>query len=102
MAKIRDNPDEDKIENDLKYLEQVLLFQIAELKRMENKELKSELLLFGVTSETGHSWYNFSPFDNLERGIEGFISNIPFSRVDPINITWKTLGIILEIGRIYE
>lgn len=100
--KVENEPEEDSFTDGFEYLKEVLIFQIAELKRMENKELKDEYRFFGITSETNNSWYNFSPFDNLECGIRGFIDNIPFSRVDSKNITWKTLGIIIEIGRIYE
>ncbi|MFN8578919.1 MAG: hypothetical protein U0354_18985 [Candidatus Sericytochromatia bacterium] len=100
--KIIEPPDEDIINDDLEFFKQVLLFQIAELRKMRDKELKDELKYFGIKSETGNYWYNFSPFMNLECGLRGFIGNKNIPSIYSENINWKTLGIILEVGRIYE
>ncbi len=41
---------------------EVLKFQIAELYRMKDKQLKNGYRYFGVQSETENYWYNFDPF----------------------------------------
>ncbi|MBP2832617.1 hypothetical protein J8281_10515 [Aquimarina sp. U1-2] len=76
----------------------VLRFQIAELHKMKENQLKNELRYFGVDSETGHRWYNFDPFANLECGVRCMIDNEErFGSLD-----WSFIGELLENGRIYE
>ncbi|MFN8673642.1 MAG: hypothetical protein U0457_16375 [Candidatus Sericytochromatia bacterium] len=115
---IKEAPNQEDYD-DFGYLRQVILFQISELKKMENKQLKDKLNYLGVISETGNHWYNFYPFMNLECGIRAFIDNKPLRNAyfinqqkntefetelddDSKNITWKSLGNILELGRMYE
>jgi hypothetical protein len=80
-------------------LEQTLLFQIADLRRMAGEELENELRYFGLESPTQHDWYNFNPFLYLECALAGFISR---SGEDVTVCNWATLATILEFGRIYE
>lgn len=92
---------------DFTFLQQVLIFQIADLHRMRNKELKDEMRYFGVTSPTGNAWYNFDPYTNLECGLRCLEDNLDLEdengqKPEPIEISWKTLGQILEMGRVYE
>ena len=80
---------------------EVLRFQISELHKMRDKQLKNESRYFGIDSETGHRWYNFDPFTILECGVSCMIDNSENEDED-IAINWATLGELLEDGRIYE
>jgi hypothetical protein len=86
---------------DYEFTTEVIKFQIAELHKMNHKQLKNKMRYFGIQSETGNSWYNFDPFTNLECGARCIIDN-----EDDVNkeliVTWQTLGELLEMGRIYE
>lgn len=77
---------------------EVLKFQIAELRRMKDKELKNEYRYFGIQSETGNFWYNFDPFTNLECGVRCMEDN----ETDFNLLSWSFIGELLENGRIYE
>lgn len=77
---------------------EVLKFQIAELHKMRDKQLKDEYRYFGIDSETGHRWYNFDPFANLGCGVSCMLDND-----DEITVPdWSFIGNLLEDGRIYE
>ncbi len=76
----------------------VLEFQIAELHKMRGKQLEDKYRYFGIASETGHQWYNFDPFANLECGARCMYSN----EDDLTTIDWSFIGNLLEDGRIYE
>ena len=79
----------------------VIQFQISELHKMRDKQLKDESRYFGIDSETGNRWYNFDPFTNLECGASCMIDNTENENED-MELTWQTLGELLEMGRIYE
>lgn len=83
------------------FAEATLLFQIADLRRMIGKQLEDENRYFGVTSETGNSWYNFDPFTYLECGACGLADNSDDEDTFLL-MSWETLGFFLEMGRIYE
>lgn len=93
---ITDPPDMGQLEA-FEYALQVVRFQIAELVKMDIEKLSLEEEMFGIESDDGHTWYNFDPFTNIERGIQGLIDAATGEK-----ITWVTLGEILETGRIYE
>ncbi|MEO1655815.1 MAG: hypothetical protein AAFU64_19900, partial [Bacteroidota bacterium] len=57
---------------------------------------------FGIESDSGHHWYHFEAFSLVEAGVRGFMENIENGTQPEEPITWRTLGEILEIGRIYE
>ena len=76
----------------------VLEFQIAELHKMKNKQLKNEYRYFGIDSETGNRWFNFDPMGILECGSSGMESNGFNKDLE----SWIFLGEIIEMGRIYE
>jgi len=78
----------------------VVKFQIAELHKMKNKQLKDEQRYFGADSETEHRWYNFDPFTNLACGA-AWLLNLKDENQE-MNMNWQTFGILLEMGRIYE
>src|SRR6187399_1092126 len=78
----------------------VIKSQIADLHKMQNKQLENKLRYFGIDSETENRWYNFDPFTNLECGAAWLLSDL--KREDQeMNVNWKMLGILLEMGRIY-
>lgn len=91
-----DPPEIDELDGYV-WTEHVLLFQIADLRRMEDKEMKSPFLYLGVVSPTGNSWYNFDPLTYLECATQGLVSQ----RTE-IPKGWATLGLLLELGRVYE
>ena len=76
----------------------VLEFQISDLHKMKDDQLKNGTRYFGVTSGTGNKWFNFTPISVLECGLAGMHSH-GFNR-DPES--WIFLGEIIEMGRIYE
>lgn len=76
----------------------VLKFQIAELHKMQGKQLADPQRYFGIDSETGHRWYNFTPFANLTAGLACKLDHD--EHVAPLD--WSFLGHLLEDGRIYE
>ena len=82
------------------YTQAVILFQIAELHRMKDKELHNEMRSFGITSETGYDWYNFNPLDLLECGARGLCDYIGEDKTIPND--WHFLGHLLDLGRYYE
>ena len=51
---IRTMPEETEHLSAFAYTQAVILFQIAELHRMKDKELHNEMRSFGITSETGY------------------------------------------------
>lgn len=79
----------------------VLQFQIAELHKMKGKQLDDTEKYFGIDSETGNRWYNFDPNSILECGMRCYID--PDDNNDQeFEVSWQTLGDLLEMGRIYE
>ena len=88
-------------EKGLDYTIAVLHFQISELHKMRDKQLLDEYRYFGIDSETGNRWYNFDPHTSLECGAACILDNKD-DEDEGIEITWQTLGELLEMGRIYE
>ena len=69
------------------FTQNVLIFQIAELHRMRDKELQNPQRYSGINSETDNWWYNFDPFTNLECGAEWFLDSAD-SEEDDISADW--------------
>jgi hypothetical protein len=86
------------ISNGIAYTLEVLKFQIAELHKMRGKQLDDKYRYFGVQSEAGNSWYNFDPIGNLECGARCLCDGNSSIEI----IDWSFIGILLEMGRIYE
>ena len=100
--------------------EKLILFQIADLRRMADAgQLKDEYRYFGIDSPSGSRWYNFDPLTYLECGIRGSIGGyeedevivlIPPEEGDSANspvyeikeFSWKAFIDILECGQGYE
>lgn len=79
----------------------VLHFQISELHKMKGKQLDDDMRYFGIKSETGNRWYNFDPMTNLECGARCILDREDDEDTEFI-VSWRTLGELLEMGRIYE
>lgn len=79
----------------------VLQFQIAELHKMKGKQLDDEWKYDGIDSETGNRWYNFDPGSILDCGMRCFMDHNKDDDQE-FEVSWRTLGDLLEMGRIYE
>ena len=99
---IRIEPDPDTSNSDKEYSISVIKFQIAELHRMRDMPHTDEWSSLGMASPTGNYWYNFDPFSNLECGARSFIDSGPEGIKQELVCNWKTLGELLERGRLYE
>jgi hypothetical protein len=88
--------------DDFEYLRATILFQIADLRRMEGGQLDNEWRYFGVPSPTENYWYNFDPFTYLKCAaacLEAWDGEPPGVRT---TFGWSKLADFLEAGRIYE
>ena len=83
-------------------LKHTILFQIADLYRMRDKQLKDEYRYFGVQSPTGNSWYNFDVFTYLKCSTGGIQDHTQHIEVEFTDCDWAVLAGILELGRLYE
>jgi len=91
-------PNQNSNRGGMTYTIEVMKFQCAEFERMRDNALKDEYRYFGVTSSSGHRWYNFSAYSVLECGARCMIDNgDQFEKLD-----WSFLGDLLEDGRVYE
>jgi len=99
-----DPPDEGQVRDDFEFLRRTVLFQIADLRRMAGRQLNDPYRELGVQSSTGSTWYNFEPHLYLECAMRGFIDNLKVGRWTEYerHCTWRTLAIVLELGRLYE
>jgi len=96
--------DENATANDIEiyYTIAVLQFQIAELHKMKGKQLDDKEKYFGIDSETGNRWYNFDPDSILECGMRCYLDHDDDDNEQEFEVSWQTLGDLLEMGRIYE
>lgn len=98
---VKDHVPKPQIDSSLAFTKQVIQFQVKELHSMRGKQLEDEYRFFGVSSDDGHRWYNFTPVDNLSCGFAGLSDNLDEAET-PFLISWGFLGLWLEMGRIYE
>ncbi len=81
-------------------LQQMILFQIADLHRMEaagTLDLSPEILFNGVDSPTGNHWFNFTSFSFLDCGAASADDSVHREEC-----SWLDLAIFLRLGQIYE
>ncbi|MFN8394187.1 MAG: hypothetical protein U0176_05870 [Bacteroidia bacterium] len=83
------------------YTVAVLKFQIGEFHSMRGKQLENPMRGFGLSSDSGHDWYNFDPFMNLECGARCLLDGSKNKDAE-LQVDWSMLGELLEMGRIYE
>lgn len=87
---------------DATYALSVIKFQCAELERMRaSGDLNDPQRWLGIVSPSGNQWYNFTPESLLECGAAGIMDGAEDEN-EAVNISWASLGELLEIGRIYE
>jgi hypothetical protein len=76
-------------------LEQVLIFQIADLHQLEMVgKLRDEWSLLGLASPSGALWNSFEFFLYCENGIEGLLQRAPEAEA-----SWGALALLLECAR---
>ena len=88
--------------DEFRILKHTILFQVADLYRMRDNQLKDEYRYFGVKSPTGNSWYNFDVFTYLECGTSGMEDHAQDVEAEFAGCDWVFLADILELGRLYE
>jgi hypothetical protein len=106
--------------SDFQEWENVILFQIADLRRMDEAgKLQDEYRYYGIDSPSGSRWYNFDPLTYLECGIRGALGGYAEDEVivlipppegesadSPIyevqQFSWDTFTWILRCGQSYE
>ncbi|MFT0212279.1 hypothetical protein VQ643_06635 [Pseudomonas sp. F1_0610] len=98
---VKNHVSKPQLDSSLDYTKQVIQFQVKELHSMRGKQLDNEYRFFGISSDSGHTWYNFTPVDNLSCGFAGLSDNLEDEETS-FNISWGFLGLWLEMGRIYE
>jgi hypothetical protein len=82
------------------YLQHMLLYQIADLHRMQEAgtlNLSPVTLYGGIDSPTGHRWYNFSTESYFECAFSGAEEGNQSQECD-----WDSLADLLYLGQIYE
>lgn len=82
------------------YLQQMVLYQIADLHQMQNAgtfSLSRAILYGGVDSPTGHRWYNFSTESYFECAFSGAEEKNQIEEC-----SWADLADLLYLGQIYE
>lgn len=95
--------DIENIEDTYECFLKTIIFQIADLKRMTGcGQLDNEDKYYGVTSPSGHSWYNFDPFIYLECGVRGLVDHFEIGNFSEEEIGWDLFIGLLELGRLYE
>jgi hypothetical protein len=97
-------PPEEEAENTFEFLRRTLLFQIADLRRMRGGVLEDPHRGLGVSSPTGHTWYNFEPVLYLECAVTGAIAGVEHGQWAQweTRCDWIALAALLEMGRLYE
>lgn len=87
------------IKSDYECLQQIILYQIADLHRMTQVgTINHPYRYFGIDSPTGYRWYNFDPEVFLECA-----SGYPLWEKPTLSeCTWATLALFLWLGQTYE
>lgn len=90
--------DTDSVKDDFECLQHLLFYQIADFHLLEaSGVLQKQWSVLGVTSPTGHSWYNFTPKTFLFCAASGMHGELTAT-----DCTWVDLAITLWLGQIYE
>lgn len=93
-------PEEEKVMDEFQYVKEVILFQIADLRRIKEEEVDNEFKYLGISSPTGNTWYNHHPFSYLECGAAWLVDSKALCDEDEAD--WYLFGRLLEMGRLYE
>ncbi len=84
----------------LKYVTDTIQFFVADLRRMEAKELKNPYRYYGVTSSSGARWYNFTMCSFVEAN-KGYNNGVAYE-MDTKNLSWDFIAVFFIIGKAYE
>lgn len=92
---------------EFKDFKNTILFQIADLHKMEERSLlDNEFKNFGIDSPVGNRWSNLDPFTYLECAtawMEDYSGKDSIEEPDEeTNVSWSMLIRFLEMGRLYE
>lgn len=83
--------------------ENVILFQIADLRRIAKISLlDAQAKHFGIESPSGEHWYNFDPLTYLECGVAGSMDGYDDSPCEIETFSWKDFIAVLKCGQLYE
>lgn len=92
--------------SDFEMLKHTIIFQIADLHRMDSGQLDDPYKYFGINSPTGNRWYNFDAITYWEcatAGMEACLDMPDHPRKKFFDsCTWVTLAKLLELGQSYE
>lgn len=91
-------PNEDRMD-ELQYVKEVIIFQIADLRRIKD-EVEDNPKYFETTSPSGNQWYNYHPFAYLECSAAWLVDSKALCDEDEAD--WYLFGRLLEMGRLYE
>jgi hypothetical protein len=86
-------------------LKHTILYQIADLYRMQGEPEKDPYSYFGIDSPTGAHWYNFTVFTYWECATAGMEDHLKsWSAIAHLfkTCTWATLAKLLVLGSMYE
>ena len=83
-------------------LKHTILFQIADLYRMRENQLKNEFRYLGVQSPTGNTWYNFDISTYLKCSMSGIGGYDEDRENEFFKCEWSDLAGLLTLGRLYE
>ena len=87
--------------NDFEYTLNAIKFFVADLKRMEEKELKDPMSAYGVTSPSGARWYNFTMCGFVEASF-ALLEESNDTEMNNDELAWYYIASILIVGKIYE
>jgi hypothetical protein len=95
------NPSTVKEKDEYRFIEELILYQIADLHLMEQAGILKQpesVLSLGIASLSYNSWSNIHPQAFLEGAISGFSDN----NFDGLECNWRDLALFLWLGQIYE
>lgn len=87
--------------SDYDYTLDTIKFFVADLKRMEENELKDPMRGYGITSPSGARWYNFTMCSFIEAAF-ALLDESSDIEMDDEELPWYYIASILIVGKIYE
>lgn len=87
--------------NDFEYTLDTIKFFVADLQRMEEKELENPMRGYGVTSSSGARWYNFTMCGFVDASF-ALLDESNDKEMDNADLPWYYIASILIVGKIYE
>jgi hypothetical protein len=87
--------------DEFEYTINTIRFFVADLKRMEDKELKNPYKGYGVTSSSGARWYNFTMCGFVQASFQDLHERNDREMIDS-ELSWYYIASILIFGKMYE